>query len=290
MSLFIGIGTTDAQMAATLVLRKTLEKYAQGIDVVIRPIHKEPEYADISCMSNLSIGTVFSLQRFLVSRIGNRFNCDMAMYIDSDIICLNDFSPMLKAFIHSDKKLCIASPNIKFKQPIQSAVLLTRTDELTQKFFEAQITSYVQGNITYSKLMANICNPDHAMYVSHIFNSRDFIEKDTVFLHYTDLWTQPWISPFRSEGKVWMKEHIELLRSSGEYCKIVQEGIQNFFYRPGLIFKIDNKSFADIFFLPPQIRIYLERRKWLRWMPRYVAGLMAQSIAFLRATFNIRTT
>jgi hypothetical protein len=277
-------------MASTLVLQKSLAKHAGEIDLIIRPIYQEPEYADISSISSLSIGTVFSLQRFLVSSIGNRYNCDMAMYIDSDIVCLNDFLPMLKAFMVSDKKLCVASPNRKFKQPVQSAVLLTRTDKLTQMFFESQITSYAQGNITYSSLMASICNSEHAMHVSHIFNSRDFVEKDTVFLHYTDVWTQPWISPFRSEAKIWMKEHIDLLRSSEEYREVVHEGIQKFFYRPGLLSNRKNLFIADLFFLPPQINVYIERHKWLKWLPRYVVGLMAQSFAFLRATFNIRTT
>lgn len=290
MKIFIGIGTTHMQMVSTRLLEESLLRHAGEHELVIHSICEEPEYQDIASLGALSVGTVFSLQRFLVAKIGARYGCEFAMHIDSDILCLNDFNAMIRQFAASDQFLCIASANPQFHQPVQSAVLLTRTDARCQEFFAKKLQDYISGSVTYAQLMASLCDETVALRLEHIYNSRDFVEDRTVFLHYTDLWTQPWVAPFRKEGAVWLKAHFSRMTKDSAYRALVEEGVAKGYYRPGLLEAAPHRSLNDFFFLPPQMKVYAERYPLLRLLPDRVLGIMVQLFSGYRAVLNVRTT
>ncbi len=290
MKIFIGIGTTHMQLVSTRLLEESLQRHAGGHELVIRSIYEEPEYQDIASLGSLSVGTVFSLQRFLVAKIGARHGCEFAMHIDSDILCLNDFDPMIRQFAASDTFLCIASANPQFRQPVQSAVLLTRTDARCQEFFAKKLQGYVSGAVTYAQLMASLCDESVALRLEHIYNSRDFVEDRTVFLHYTDLWTQPWVAPFRKEGAIWLQAHFARMAADSAYRALVEEGVAKGYYRPGLLKPAPHRALKDLFFLPPQMKVYAGRYPVLRWLPDQILGMMVQLFSGYRAGLNVRTT
>ena len=290
MKIYVGVGTTQLQMAPTRVLEESLLQHRGDFELVISSIHKEPEYQSISDQRDQSIGTVFSLQRFLVAEIGAKHGCDLAFYIDSDIICLGDFSPMVQAYLQSGRMLCVANANANFRQPVQSAVMLVGTGEAHQRFLADALSAYLEGRASYRELMSGLCEEPIAERVAHIFNSRDFVEPETVFLHYTDLWTQPWVSPFRSEAVIWLRAHAKLMELDPGYRKLVQEGVMLAHYRPGILLPRGGAKCSDLFFLPPQMKVYACRRWFLRWAPDFLLGGIAQLIAYARAAREDRTT
>jgi lipopolysaccharide biosynthesis glycosyltransferase len=278
------------QLVPARVLQESLLKYNSEYELVISCIFEEPEYRTIKNRSDQSVGTVFSLQRFLVAKIGARHGCELAFYIDSDIICLGDFSLMVRDYLQSGKKVCIADTNPRFRQPVQSAVMLVGTSQIHQRYFEETLRSYLEENISYSHLMTTLCDELSAHRVAHIFNSRDFSESQTVFLHYTDLWTQPWVSPFRREASIWMRSHMILMKSDFTYRKLVEKGVKLAYYRPGVMGSSGGIAWADLFFLPPQIKVYARRYRIFSWIPNFLLGGVAQLIAFVRASLGDHTT
>jgi len=138
--------------------------------------------------------------------------------------------------------------------------------------------------------MSGLCEEPAAILAAHIFNSRDHAETGTVFLHYTDLWTQPWVSPFRPESIYWLNEHLKLMKSDPRYLKLVQEGVAMSYYRPGILQTNRGLKWSDLCFLPPQLKVYASRRRFLRLMPDFLLGGLAQIIAFLRSISKNRTT
>lgn len=290
MKIYVGVGTTQLQAAPTRVLEESLLQQRGEFELVIRSIHEEPEYQSIANQPDQSIGTVFSLQRFLVAEIGARHGCELAFYIDSDIICLGEFYPMIQAYLQSGRMVCVANANANFRQPVQSAVMLIGTDEAKRRFLADILAGYLQGRVSYREIMSSLCEEPIAQLVAHIFNSRDFAEPGTVFLHYTDLWTQPWVSPFRMEAAIWLRAHIKLMQSNSDYLSLVQKGVMSAHYRPGILRPDGGMDWSDLFFLPPQMKVYAHRRWYLRWVPDFLLGGIAQLIAYVRATRKYHTT
>jgi hypothetical protein len=169
---------------------------------------------------------------------------------------------------------------------VQSAVMLVGTGAAQQHFLSSVLTNYLQGRVSYRELMSGLCEEHIAQRVSHIFNSRDFAEQDTVFLHYTDLWTQPWVSPFRHEAVFWMRAHATLMKLDPDYLKLVQDGVTLSHYRRGILKPNAGNDWSDFFFLPPQIKVYVRRHWYLRWVPNFLFGCIAQFIAFIRTLRN----
>ncbi len=290
MKIYIGIGTTPAQLIPTRVLKESIYQNRGNFELVVDPIYEEPEYQSIASLDDQSVGTVFSLQRFLVAEIGARYGCDLSFYIDSDIVCLGDFSTMVASYLRSDRVICVANPNPKFDQPVQSAVMLVKTSKTHQRFLAEILNDYLERRISYRDLMGSLCEEPIAHRVPHFFNSRDFVEANTVFLHYTDLWTQPWVSPYREEAVVWLRMHAKLMESDISYNELAKEGVTLSYYRPGILESNSTWSWADLFFLPPQMKVYVKRRWFLRWIPDFLLGCAAQIVAFLRAAKKVHTT
>jgi lipopolysaccharide biosynthesis glycosyltransferase len=288
MKIYVGVGTTPLQMSPTRVLEESLHKHKNDFELVISAIHEEPECRSISERLDQSVGTVFSLQRFLVADIGARHGCELAFYIDSDILCMGNFAPMVEAYLASDRMVCVANANPDFRQPVQSAVMLVGTTDAHQRFLANELARYLE--VSYKQTMSRLCEETIAQRVSHVFNSRDYVEAGTVFLHYTDLWTQPWVSPFRQEAALWLQAHAALMKSNPDYLKLVEEGVAMSHYRPGILQPHSAMSWADLFFLPPQMRVYANRHRLLRWVPDFLLGCVAQSIAFFRSVRKDHTT
>ena len=288
MRVLIGIGATAAQLAPAKLLERSLTENADGLEIVVSIICNEPEWEIISNNSELSIGTVFSLQRFLVSEIARRNSCDVAIYLDSDIICLRPFSDLVQQYVKNNQLICLARPNPNFHQHIQSAVMLTGATERHVFFFRSLLSKYLNSEVSYKELHEKLYQNEEVLLVNHKYNSRDYFDTETVFLHFTDLWTQPWVSPYRKEGSVWLKNHYRYMSDSESYKELVEYGVEKKYYRRGLLRSVS--VFSDLFFLPPQLNVYRRRHLFFRLVPKPVLGFLVQLIAWIRSVLNIRTT
>ncbi|MDG1096975.1 MAG: hypothetical protein P8N23_05090 [Methylophilaceae bacterium] len=290
MKIYFGIGTTEAQLAPSYLLKKSLFKHSEGMNIDVSNICDEPEAKKLNLYANLSLGTVFSLQRFLVCEIAKRKKADVAIYIDSDIICMNSYSPMIKLFYNSEDDFYIPTSNKLFQQPVQTAVTIMKVSDDNLNFFNEILALYFKGQVNYQQAISDFYKNRKYTFIGHKYNSRDFFEDDTVFLHYTDLWTQPWVSSFRKEGSVWKNEHQKLMSVDNEYFKLVKDGVLNKYYKPDML----DLSFASyvksLIFLPPQFAVYFNRNSFLRFFPKSFLGISTQLVGFFRAFFNIRTT
>ena len=292
MKVYVGIGTTDAQLVPSYLLRHSIlsKNSTDSVNFFISNICDEPEFSDISRSSKYNIGTVFSLQRFMVPKIALRLKCDMAIYLDSDILCLNSIDEHVLKFIKSSKDIFIPKTNDKFNQPIQTAVFFVRPNKRVVTFFEFFLNNYLASKMPYKNLISDFYINLNYEYISYKFNSRDFYEPDTFFIHYTDLWTQPWVSMFRKESALWEYHSEKMMQNDNNYKNLIAEGVRSGFYRSSIHKKTLKNKLLDLFYLPPQFKIYSSRGLFFRAIPKAALGLCVQLVGFIRAMLDIRTT
>jgi hypothetical protein len=292
MKVYIGIGTTEAQLVPSYLLRQSIlsKNSNDSVEYFISNICDEPEFSDIPTSSEYNIGTVFSLQRFLVPKIAFRRKCDIAIYLDSDILCLNSIDEYVLKFIKSNKDIFIPENNSKFNQPIQTAVFFVRPKKTIINIFDVFLNDYLTSKTQYKNLISDFYINLNYKYISYKFNSRDYFEPDTLFIHYTDLWTQPWVSMFRKESILWVHHSDKMMQNDRNYMNLIIAGVQRGFYRSSIHKKTLKNKLFDLFYLPPQFAIYSSRSLLFRLIPKVALGFCVQAVGCIRALLDIRTT
>lgn len=268
MKVYIGVGATEGQDLPFLVLEHSLKKLNPLIDLIIEPIYKTKEFKTLSKRLDISYGTVFSLQRFLVPKIAAGYGADVCMHLDSDMICLNPINELLNLALSNDRKVILPLPNPSFQQPQQTAVFACVVEEWTINLFESNLYRYLEQEIDYIELMRFGFAGDSILPCSYKFNSREYVDRETVIFHMTDLYRQPWVNNFNTLKSVWIAELESTLDANHDARGVLIEGVKNRYYLPSLQRYIGTKVrfgfLKDAFFLPPQFNAYTHKKfGWL---------------------------
>jgi hypothetical protein len=295
MRIFIGIGSTEAQLAPAYLLKKSIINFYNhknnNIEFIFNFLHETEEFKSLFKFNNLKMGTAFSLQRFVVQKIAYSNNCKLAIYLDSDVICLKSFHLIIEKII-DNKTIDILIPrsNPFFNQPIQTAIFFMQVNKRMVDFFESHLNKFLNNKINYKDLISNFYLSLNYQFISHNYNSRDYYNKYSYFLHFTDLWTQPWVCFFRFERRLWIEYHKKTYMIDSVYKSIVDRGIDKNYYLSSLSNKNFYNCFADIFFVPPQIDLYLKRYRITKIVPSFIFGFLIFFVGLFRGLFKIRAT
>lgn len=283
MKVYIGVGSTKAQEVPFLVLKHTLLEHNPEHELIIESIGDTHEFQNLSSRLDLSYGTVFSLQRFLVPKIAARHKADVCMHLDSDMLCYKSLQPIFNQAIEFEDKIILPSPNPNYKQPQQTAVFACTVQKWSIELFELSLFDFLEKKTSYVELMRLHFSKENVVFCSHIFNSREYLDAETVILHLTDLWRQPWVSRFNSLRHVWYKALYQAMCENIEIQEKLIEGLNKKYYLPSLAIMVDQKvSFQflrDTMFLPPQFDAYAQQKFGQIYRKKGISSLVKLGVA-----------
>jgi hypothetical protein len=111
----------------------------------------------------------------------------------------------------------------------------------------AEIVGGLDGRYTYEELMYDLCilPEDQIRYaVPFAWNSLEHHDIETRLLHYTDMDTQPWVSPANRLGWLWLDE-VRLMLAAGELVRAdLEREIELGYFRPSLTRELDETPHA----------------------------------------------
>lgn len=235
------VGTDRSQLLAVAVLQHSIKRHTADPVRVLPLIDLDlPEPKDIRQGSR----TNFSFARFAIPELkGYR---GRAIYLDADMLVFRDIrhlweSPLSPQRIsiqedlpdHAVSTAKTGAPKARVKQ---TSVMLI--DCAATRWDVREIVAGLDGRYTYEQLMYEMCILDESDIrydVPFIWNSLEHYDVDTRLIHYTDMNTQPWVSPFNINGKLWLKEVLLMLETGGLTWGDVSREIALGYFRPSMI-------------------------------------------------------
>lgn len=245
------VGTDRSQLVAVKVLEYSIRKHA-SIPVELTPMvdlalpdPKDPRQGK---------RTGFSFARFAVPELAGRRG--QALYLDADMLVFNDLAllwriPFAGAKVviqdeipaHARRPRQRGGPTTRMKQ---SSVMLLDCSSLD--WDAREIIAGLDGHYTYEDLVYHLCilQPGEIRYaIPFEWNSLEHYEQGTTCLiHYTDMETQPWVSPENKNGYLWIRCVREMLDAGVmSMSEIVQE-IAFGYFRPSLRLELESADAA----------------------------------------------
>ncbi len=196
----IFVGADDAQLLGARVLDYSVQKHStmdvkvEVLDFRHTPVPKDPK--------NRS-KTGFSFCRFDIPRL-----CDYegrAVYVDADMQVFADITDLWTLPLDAADILYALSHPLDGRVP-QTSVMLLNCAALPWRV-EDVVAGLDEGRYGYKALMQRLCiHPADRVkpFLPRWWNSLERYEPGrTCLIHYTDMPTQPWVSPDNKNGALW---------------------------------------------------------------------------------------
>jgi lipopolysaccharide biosynthesis glycosyltransferase len=246
----IFVGADRSQLLAVAVLEHSIRRHTERRVRVCPLIDLDlPEPEDPRHGSR----TNFSFARFAIPEL-KRFE-GKAIYLDADMQVFRDIGelwdiPLDGAAIAIQEELPAhlverqkeGAPARRIKQ---CSVMLV--DCAKARWDAAEIVGGLDGRYTYEELMYDLCilPEDQIRYaVPFAWNSLEHHDIETRLLHYTDMDTQPWVSPANRLGWLWLDE-VRLMLAAGELVRAdLEREIELGYFRPSLTRELDETPHA----------------------------------------------
>jgi lipopolysaccharide biosynthesis glycosyltransferase len=236
----IFVGADRSQLLAVAVLQHSIERHTTApvrlcplIDLDI------PEPDDVRHGSR----TNFSFARFAIPAL--KAHQGKAIYLDADMLVFRDIrklwdlplSPQLvnvqeELPEHAVRGAKAGAPKTRVRQCSVMVIDCARTG-----WDVHEIVRGLGGRYTYEQLMQELCILDPKDIRSEVpfhWNSLEHYDLDTHLIHYTDMNTQPWVSPMNANGELWLKEVLLMLEIGALTWEDVRTEITLGYFRPSL--------------------------------------------------------
>jgi lipopolysaccharide biosynthesis glycosyltransferase len=238
------VGTDRSQWIGVQVLEYSIRKHS-SIPVEVHPMVDLglPEPSD----PRQSQRTGFSFSRFAIPQLAGYQG--KAVYLDADMMVFKDFAglwniPVNDAKVviqdsipdelaHADKK---GAPDTRIKQ---CAVMLLDCSRLD--WDPRAIIAGLGNGYTYEDLVYELCilAPEEIKYrVPYQWNSLEHYDSETCLLHYTDMYTQPWVAAENQNGYLWIGYLNEMLTSGVISRSQIEQEISLGYARPSLLVEL----------------------------------------------------
>ncbi len=241
----IFVGADRSQQLAIPVLEHSIRRRTDR-DVVVQSLVgvELPEPQDV----RQSARTLFSFARFAIPEmVGYQ---GRAIYLDADMQVFRDIgelwdipydgaSIVIQQELPDDKAAPVkaGAPKRRIKQ---CSVMLI--DCARARWDVREIVAGLDGRYTYEDLMFEMCIlPEHEIRYSVPFtwNSLEHFDAETRLIHYTDMDTQPWVSPANRNGPIWLSEVRLMLANGALRMSDIEQEIALGYVRPSLLREID---------------------------------------------------
>jgi hypothetical protein len=183
--------------------------------------------------------TGFSFARFAIPELAGRHG--RAIYLDADMLVFKDIEQLWSLPFDGAKVLLQEEPKMSAvnggkKRIKQTAVMVL--DCAALDWDAPEIVRGVGQKYTYEQLMQQLCilPPQEISHtVPHYWNSQERYDHDVALLHFTDMLTQPWVSPRNENGWRWTNEVRLMLESGALEWPEIDEEVRLGHFRPSLL-------------------------------------------------------
>lgn len=168
--------------------------------------------------------TGFSFSRFEIPKLAGYSG--RALYLDADMLVFRDIMDLWRMPFGKAKVICqdkIPKPFAKLTSFLhkpktrvrQTSVMLLDCGRLDWN--STDIVAGLGKRYSYEQLMQELCilnDTEISHELPFTWNSLEHYDSTTALLHYTDMPTQPWVSPSNKNGWLW-REEVRLMLSDG---------------------------------------------------------------------------
>lgn len=213
------IGSGEASLLERKVLIYSLRKHSnRELDIyVFNGTHnsielndRSPILAPMSLRAKYRNTTEFSYYRFLIPEICNYQG--KAIWLDSDMIALDDIGKLFDTPMNGCDLLAnkVSYPDIpSSRDPRCPAVLVLDCEkvkfDLESLLDEVDINLYSDRDLMHFTTTFRSVHPFKIGDFEPNWNVRDYWDKYTKLVHYTNLITQPWKYPNHPYGELWFQ-------------------------------------------------------------------------------------
>ena len=245
------VGTDESQYLAVKVLEYSIKKYCKSPVEVIPMINlKVPTPKNPLNQSR----TGFSFFRFCIPELCHYQG--RAIYMDADMLVFRNIEELWNLPFNGKKLLAqseltdeqksnvnVNSPKRRWKQCsvmlLDCSVLKWNVQKIVQELDE--------GKYNYDQLFRELCILDETEVgytIPYEWNSLEHWDLTTGNIHYTDMGTQPWVSPFNKWGTKWYATVKEMMEKGLLTRDQIVSEIEKGYFRPSLIKEIENFNAA----------------------------------------------
>jgi hypothetical protein len=242
------VGSTEPQQLAVQVLEYSIRKHTSA-PVMVFPLHHAAiPFATPKDVKNRP-RTPFSFQRFTIPMLAGHQG--KALYLDSDMQVFRDIRALWETPLNGADVLGARAAAPEERRPQLSVMLLdcSRLDWTPERI----IGLLDSGELTYAQLMYELAvATDVRADIPASWNSLEhYDDSETALLHYTDMDTQPWLSPKNPLGHLWMRDLFEALDAGIITQKAIDAAIKKRHVRPSLGYQVKHRL-ADSHALPAE--------------------------------------
>ena len=267
----IFVGTDRSQMIGVKVLEYSIRKHS-SVDIQLSPMLELglPEPSD----PRQSQRTGFSFSRFAIPKLAGYRG--KALYLDADMLVFKDLAELWNIpfegakviiqddlpdeHVHAER---IGAPKERIKQ---CAVMLLDCDRL--RWDPAEIIAGLGPSYTYEQLVYQLCilRPDEIAYrIPFEWNSLEHFDQNTRLIHYTDMYTQPWVSPENPFGYLWVA-HLREMMDLGRISRSeIEQEVSLGYARPSLMRELDRVG-GERALIAEEVAEYLELDRSLNFV------------------------
>ena len=239
------VGSDRSQLLAVAVLDHSIRRHTTAAVRVLPLMDLDlPEPKDLRQGSR----TNFSFARFAIPELNGYSG--RALYLDADMLVFRDIRnlwslPFNQAQVIIQEELpedlsVEQKPGAPSHRRKQTSVMLIDCERARWDVHE--IVSGLDGRYDYAQLMYELCIlPEEAVSytIPFAWNSLEHYDQRTCLLHYTDMNTQPWVSPNNVYGRHWLRELRLALEVGFISWENVQKEIALGYMRPSLREELD---------------------------------------------------
>lgn len=188
--------------------------------------------------------TGFSFSRFCIPKMTGFKG--RAIYLDADMLVLSDIDDLWNleldeycVLVQDDPEPHVAGVGSKFPFPArkkQCSVMVLSCDRLSWEIDQI-VSDLDSGKYTYEQLMYELCVLEEHQIgyaVPQYWNSLEHYDDETRLIHFTDMQTQPWVSPWNKHGNIWINQLSMMINSDRRILRLVKDEIRAGHVRPSL--------------------------------------------------------
>jgi len=252
----VGIGCDVAQELAAEVLTFSIHRHAANRVEVVK-LRQMLETDEIDRAPLPRQRTPFSFQRFLLAKLMLDRRCDVAVYLDSDMLVLRDIEELVDLFEQTKAPVATVEPMSNWRRRRQSSVLVM--NRLGAEQLWSSFRRHLSGDIAYDELIY-LRTVGTVGTLPYRWNCLEYLDEQTALLHYTDMDAQPWLWEGNPNAGIWYT-YLWLYTQEGGGRSLVEREIERGHVRPALKSIIDagpslsavssSARFRDLLFVPP---------------------------------------